>query len=174
LAARRHRPAIAGAAFLAMVFLFGPRVSLLAQRDYMEPVEVSPARLAEAYKNDFHQADAMYTGKLLIVSGRIKTIRPPERTYNYRQDKIYAYITMDAGRNRPLAIYFWEWEAEEMNRLRTGASISVMGFCQGVPPQLSLIDACVYPRGCGGPAPNFEGPYFKLPPSPPGRPRPAG
>ncbi len=140
----------------------------LAQRDYMDPVQVSPGKLVGDYKANFHEAAAAYTGKLLILTGRIKNVRPMERTYNRYSDKIYSYITLDAGPgNQPVVVYFWDWEAAKMLASRTGATISVMGFCQGVPPQLSLIEACVYPDGCGGPAPDFSGPYFKLPPSPP-------
>ncbi|MGL4209135.1 MAG: OB-fold protein [Candidatus Adiutrix sp.] len=159
------KPMAAKIFFLAVFFF--PLTSLYAQRYYMEPLVVSPIQLVEDYKRDFHNADPKYTGKLLLLTGRIKTIRPPERSHNIHQDKIYAYITMDTGRNRPLAIYFWEWEAEKMNRLRSGSTITVMGFCQGVTPQLSIIAACVYPDGCGGPVQGFEGPHFKLPPSPP-------
>ncbi len=146
------------------LFLWPGPGPALAQREYMDPVPVSPQALAEAYRRNFHEADAMYTGKLLIVTGRIKTIRPPDRNYDFHVDKLYAYITIDAGRNLPIAVYFWNWEAEKFIRnLRSGSTISVMGFCQGVPPQLSLVDACVYPQGCGGPVQGFQGPYYKLP-----------
>ena len=162
------RLAIAGPALgLALLLSLGPVVSTPAQRDYIEPIPVSPARLMEAYQNDFHNADAMYTGKLLLVTGRIKTIRLAQRPYNYHFDKIYAFLTMDTGRNLPLAVYFWDWQAERVGAMRVGSTITVMGFCQGVAPQLSLREACVYPDGCGGPRGDFEGPYFKLPPSPP-------
>ncbi|MDR2946408.1 MAG: OB-fold putative lipoprotein [Candidatus Adiutrix sp.] len=137
-----------------------------AQRYYMEPLPVTPGRLMLDFQEDFHSADAKYTGKLLLVTGRIRRITPPERIWNYHPDKLYAFITMDTGLNLPLAVYFWNWEAQKINARRTGATITVLGFCQGVPPQLSLVDACVYPDGCGGPVPKFEGPYYKLPPTP--------
>ena len=162
---------VSGAALLFFAFLV-TQAPLWAQRDYMEPIPVSPAELANAYQSNFHQADAMYTGKLLLVTGRIKTIRPAQRTYNYHHDKIYAYITMDTGRNRPLVVYFWDWEAANMGARRVGNTITVMGFCQGVTPQLSLINACLYPGGCGGPVPGFYGPHYELPPSPLPQPRP--
>jgi hypothetical protein len=152
----------------AALFLVLTAVPVRAQRDFMEPVPISPAGLVEAYQRSFHEADALYTGKLLIVTGRIRAVKPPpQRSYDYYKDKLYAYITMDTGRNLPLAVYFWSWEAEKINALRTGSTISVMGFCQGVPPQLSIVDACVYPSGCGGPTTDFYGPYYKVPPSPP-------
>ncbi len=142
----------------------------LAQRDFMEPVQVSPSKLVDDYQANFHEADAQYTGKLLILTGRIKNIRPMDRTYNRYSDKVYAYITLDAGTgNQPVLVYFWDWEAAKMLVSKTGATISVMGFCQGVLPQLSLIESCVYPAGCGGPRHDFTGPYFKLPPSEPPR-----
>ncbi len=142
----------------------------LAQRYYMDPVQVSPTKLVDDYKANFHEADAAYTGKLLIVTGRIKNIRPPDRTYNRYSDKIYSYITLDAGPgNQPVLVSFWDWEASKIFASRTGSTISVMGFCQGVLPQLSLIESCVYPAGCGGPVPNFIGPYYDLPPSEPPR-----
>ena len=158
-------PVIAAILITALLITHPPLA--LSQPPYLQPIEITPLRLVEAYKNDFYQADTLYTGKLLIVTGRIKTIRPPQRTYNYRQDKIYAYITMDAGRNRPLVVYFWDWEAARVNSSQVGSTISVMGFCQGVTPQLSLVGACVYPGGCGGPRRDFNGPYFKTPPTPP-------
>ncbi|MDR2725286.1 MAG: OB-fold putative lipoprotein [Candidatus Adiutrix sp.] len=137
-----------------------------AQMDFMEPLPVSPVKLANDYRSNFHWADAQYTGKLLVVTGRIRTITPPQRVWNFHQDKLYAFITIDTGNNRPLVVYFWDWEAVKINRYRTGSSITVMGFCQGVTPQLSLREACVYPGGCGGPVADFYGPYFKLPPRP--------
>ena len=149
---------------IATFFLWAPLA--YSQRHYLEPIQITPRQLVEAYQNNFHQADAMYTGKLLIVTGRVKTIRPPQRVWNFHQDKLYAYITMDSGRNQPLVVYFWKWEAEKINASRIGSTISVMGFCQGVTPQLSLISACVYPSGCGGPRQNFTAPYYELPPSP--------
>jgi hypothetical protein len=152
--------------FFLGFFLFGPAAAR-AQRDFMIPVTVSPQTLVEDYHRNFPAADAKYTGKLLIITGRIKAIRPPPRNYDYRVDKIYPYITINTGPNLPLAVYFWGWEAEKfLKNLSTGNTVSVMGFCQGVPPQLSLYDACVYPSGCGGPIQNFDGPYFKLPPKP--------
>ncbi|MDL2260270.1 OB-fold putative lipoprotein [Deltaproteobacteria bacterium OttesenSCG-928-K17] len=162
------------AALLLIVFgLLGPAAAC-AQRQYMRPVPVTPPQLTEAYKRNFHQADVDYTGKLLLVTGRIKSIRLPQsRVHDIHQDKLYAFMTLDAGRNnRPLAVYFWDWQAERLNTLRVGATVTVMGFCQGVPPQLSLIESCVYPAGCGGPKRNFRGPYYEIPPSPPPQRRP--
>jgi len=149
-----------------LAVLLGEAGLVLAQRDFMEPIQVSPQKLADDYRSNFHWADAQYTGKLLVVSGRLRTITPPQRAWNFHQDKIYAFITMDTGRNRPLVVYFWDWEAVRINRYRTGSTITVMGFCQGVTPQLSLREACIYPGGCGGPVAEFYGPYFKLPPAP--------
>lgn len=150
--------------------LFAPEAQ--AQRDYIDPIPISSVQLTEAYKRSFHQADAAYTGKLLMVTGRIRSIRPPaQRPYNYQFDKLYSFMTLDAGRgNRPLGVYFWDWEAEKLgSRLRVNDTVTVMGFCQGVPPHLSIIEACVFPLGCGGPKRNFDGPYYELPPSPPPR-----
>jgi len=132
----------------------------------MIPLTVTPRKLADDYRSNFHWADAQYTGKLLLITGRIRTISPPQRTWNLHQDKLYAFITIDTGRNRPLIVFFWDWEAEKMNHYRSGSSITVMGFCQGVTPQLSLRESCIYPGGCGGPVADFYGPYFKLPPYP--------
>ena len=140
-----------------------------AQRDYIDPIPITSIQLSDAYSRNFHQADATYTGKLLLVTGRIRSIRPPaQRAYNYHNDKLYSFMTLDAGRgNRPLGIYFWDWEAERLGRrLRVNDTVTVMGFCQGVTPHLSLIEACVYPNGCGGPKRGFDGPYYELPPSP--------
>ncbi len=151
----------------ALFFLTLMPDAAAAQRHLMTPIEITPRRLMEAYQNDFHQADAMYTGKLLLVTGRIVSIRGRNlRPYNYQNDKIYAFLTMDTGRNLPLTVYFWDWEAERVNALRIGSTISVMGFCQGVTPQLSLRESCIYPEGCGGPRRDYYGPYFKTPPSP--------
>ena len=149
-----------------LVLFLGGAAPALAQRYFMEPLRVSPQKLADDYRDNFHWADAEYTGKLLVVTGRIRTITPPQRTWNFHQDKLYAFITMDTGRNRPLIVYFWDWEAVRINLMRTGSTITVMGFCQGVTPQLSLREACVYPESCGGPVAEFYGPYFKLPPKP--------
>lgn len=156
-------------------WLLLPAFPVVAQRYYMEPIQITPAQLVQAYQRDFHAADAMYTGKLLLITGRIKTFRPPQRSNYYHYDKLYAYLTLDTGNNRPLAVYFWDWEAQKINfnpNMRNGVTITVMGFCQGVPPQLSLREACVYPQGCGGPTRNFDGPYYEVPPSPPAPVRP--
>lgn len=152
---------------LAALWLFAGSPAW-AQRGYMQPVPVTPPQLVNAYKANFSQADYDYTGKLLLVTGRIKSIRlPRDRVYNFQKDKLYAFMTLDAGvNNRPLAVYFWDWQAERLNALRVGSVVTVMGFCQGVPPQLSLIESCLYPAGCGGPKKNFDGPYYELPPSP--------
>jgi hypothetical protein len=156
----------------ALCTFLASQEAAMAQRDYLQPVEVSPNVLVEAYKDNFHAADATSTGKLLIVTGRRKNIRPAEKTYNRFSDKIYSYITLDAGPgNQPIVVYFWDWEAAKIFASQTGSSISVMGFCQGVLPQLSIIESCVYPDGCGGPVEGFEGPYFKLPPTDRTRPR---
>ena len=141
-----------------------------AQRDYIQPIPITSTQLTEAYNRGFHQADATYTGKLLLVTGRIKTIRPPsQRSYNYQFYKLYSFMTLDTGRgNRPLGVYFWDWEAEKLgrNRPRVNDMVTVMGFCQGVTPHLGIIEACIYPAGCGGPKRNFDGNYYELPPSP--------
>jgi hypothetical protein len=135
-----------------------------AQVDWLTPIHITPRQLVEAYLNDFHSADARYTGRLLVVTGRIRAVFPPQQPYRTNP---YPYVTMDSGPNQPLVIYLWEWEAETMERARPGRTTSVMGFCQGVTPQLSLTNACLYPGGCGGPVAQFYGPYFKLPPTPP-------
>ncbi|MDR1296263.1 MAG: OB-fold putative lipoprotein [Deltaproteobacteria bacterium] len=147
-------------------YFFGPS-SARAQMDYIEPIEITPRQLVEAYLTDFHSADARYTGRLLLVTGRIKSVFPPEQTYRTRP---YPFVTMDSGPNQPLIVYLWDWEAETLERVRPGRTTTVMGFCQGVTPQLSLTDSCLYPGGCGGPVAEFYGPYFKLPPTPPRRP----
>lgn len=162
---------LSGLAALLLALSAGPG-RLEAQRDYIDPIPVTAVNLAAAYKNNFHQADYTYTGKLLLVTGRVLSIRgPAQRPYGYHQDKLYSFMTLDTGTgNRPLGIYFWDWEAEKLTpRARVGANISVLGFCQGVTPHLSLIEACIYPSGCGGPKKNFDGPYYELPPSPPPR-----
>jgi len=156
------------AGFLAFAVILGLEAAgpAAAQQDFMIPLPVSPQKLADDYRTKFHWADAQYTGKLLVVTGRIRTITPPLRPWAHHQDKIYAYITIDTGRNRPLAVFFWDWEAVKISRYSTGSTVTVMGFCQGVTPQLSLREACIYPGGCGGPVADFYGPYFKLPPNP--------
>ncbi|MDR1109232.1 MAG: OB-fold putative lipoprotein [Deltaproteobacteria bacterium] len=146
--------------------LAGPAGPAWAQMDYLEPIEITPRQLVEAYLTDFHSADARYTGRLLLVTGRIRSIFPPEQTYRTRP---YPFVTMDSGPNQPLIVYLWEWEADTLERVRPGRTTTVMGFCQGVTPQLSLTDSCLYPGGCGGPVAEFYGPYFKLPPTPPRR-----
>ncbi|MDR2444088.1 MAG: OB-fold putative lipoprotein [Deltaproteobacteria bacterium] len=151
---------VLGALVVGLLALAGP---LKAQMDWMTPIHITPRQLVEAYLNDFHAADARYTGKLVVVTGRIRSIVPPDQTYRTHP---YPYVTMDSGPNQPLVIYLWEWEAETLAQARPGRTTSVMGFCQGVTPQLSLTDACLYPGGCGGPVANFYGPYFKLPPTP--------
>ncbi|MDR2349525.1 MAG: OB-fold putative lipoprotein [Deltaproteobacteria bacterium] len=133
-----------------------------AQMYYMEPIIVTPRDLIEAYLNDFHNADAKYTGKLLVVTGRIRDIFPPDMTYRRGP---YPFVTIDSGPYQPLIVYLWDWEALAIANPRPGRTTSVMGFCQGVTPQLSLIDSCLYPGGCGGPVADFYGPYFKLPPT---------
>ena len=165
-------------------FRLGPMVFLLtlaiwpvffvrpveAQRDYIQPIPITSTQLTEAYARSFHQADATYTGKLLLITGRIKSIRPPsQRNYNYQFDKLYSFMTLDTGSgNRPLGVYFWDWEAEKLGTRRPQVNdmVTVMGFCQGVTPHLSIIEACIYPAGCGGPKRNFDGNYYQLPPSP--------
>ncbi|MDR1578446.1 MAG: OB-fold putative lipoprotein [Deltaproteobacteria bacterium] len=149
---------------LALVWLLA-NSEAWGQRDYMEPVVISPRQLVEAYLNDFHSADARYTGKLLIVTGRIKSIFPPNQTYRRHP---YPFLTIDSGPYQPIIIYLWNWEAVAASTaVRPGRTTTVMGFCQGVTPQLSMVDSCLYPGGCGGPVANFYGPYFKLPPSQP-------
>jgi hypothetical protein len=133
-----------------------------AQNYYMEPIEISPRDLIEAYLNDFHNADAKYTGKLLVVTGRIRDIFPPDMTYRRGP---YPFVTIDSGPYQPIIVYLWDWEALAIANPRPGRTTSVMGFCQGVTPQLSLLDSCLYPGGCGGPVAEFYGPYFKLPPN---------
>jgi hypothetical protein len=161
----RHKAAIALIVVFACIsWLSTPAQTLLAQQDYLTPIPITPRQLVEAYLTDFHSADARYTGRLLVVTGRIRAIFPPDQTYRIHP---YPFVTMDAGPNQPLIIYLWEWEAEAMGRVRPGRTTTVMGFCQGVTPQLSLTDSCLYPGGCGGPVAKFYGPYFKLPPTPP-------
>jgi hypothetical protein len=137
-----------------------------SQMGYLQPVVISPRQLIEAYISDFHSADARYTGKLLVVTGRIKAIYTPEKTYRRHP---YPFVTMDTGPYQPLIIYLWDWEAVSVGAVQPGRTTTVMGFCQGVRPQLSLVDSCLYPGGCGGPVAQFYGPYFKLPPSEPRR-----
>ena len=159
--ARKSAPAPLLAALLALLLAAwgGPAA---AQMDWLEPIEITPRQLVEAYLDDFHSADAQYTGKLLVVTGRIRAVVPPDQTYRNRP---YPYITMDSGPNQPLVIYLWDWDAVPLNSARPGRTTTVMGFCQGVTPQLSLLDSCLYPGCCGGPVAEFYGPYFKLPPN---------
>ncbi|MDR3203806.1 MAG: OB-fold putative lipoprotein [Deltaproteobacteria bacterium] len=139
---------------------------LKAQSDWIEPIHITPRQLVEAYLTDFHAADARYTGKLVVVTGRLKTIIVPEQTYRTHP---FPFVTMDSGPNQPLIVYLWDWEAVGIGQNRPGRTVTVMGFCQGIKPQLSLINSCLYPGGCGGPVAKFYGPYFKLPPTAPKR-----
>jgi hypothetical protein len=141
-----------------------PPTDLWAQNRYMEPITVSPRELVEAYLSNFHEADAKYTGKLLVVTGRIRDIFPRDMTYRRGP---FPFVTIDSGPHQPIIVYLWDWEALAIANPRPGRTTSVMGFCQGVTPQLSLLDSCLYPGGCGGPVASFYGPYFKLPPSGP-------
>ncbi|MDR2611474.1 MAG: hypothetical protein LBG06_01050 [Deltaproteobacteria bacterium] len=134
------------------------------QSRYMEPIVVTPRELVEAYLGDFHSADAKYTGKLLVLTGRIRDVYPADMTYRRGP---YPFVTIDSGPHQPIIVYLWDWEALAIANPRPGRTTSVMGFCQGVTPQLSLLDSCLYPGGCGGPVATFYGPYFKLPPSGP-------
>lgn len=156
-------------ALLLVLFLTLLPAAVQAQRQFMKPLPVTSAKLVADYQSNFHQADAMYTGKLLLVTGVIKTIQPAQRTYNYFPNKAYPYLTMDGGQGRrPLIIYLLKWESQKYggnNQMQPGYPITIMGFCQGVPSQLSLVDACIYPAGCGGPIPEFRGPVFKIPPT---------
>ncbi|MDR3152818.1 MAG: OB-fold putative lipoprotein [Deltaproteobacteria bacterium] len=152
------------ALWLGGALLLRPPSPLWAQNVYMEPVVISPRELIEAYLSNFHQADAMYTGKLLVVTGRIRDIFPGDMTYRRGP---YPFVTIDSGPHQPIIVYLWDWEAVAIAQPRPGRTTSVMGFCQGVTAQLSLIDSCLYPGGCGGPVAQFYGPYFKLPPSGP-------
>jgi hypothetical protein len=150
--------------FLVLIWL-SVSSGVKGQSNYMDPVVISPRQLMEAYLNDFHSADARYTGKLLVITGRIKAIFPPNQTYRRHP---YAFLTMDSGPHQPLIIYLWNWEAVAASTaVRPGRTTTVMGFCQGVTPQLSVVDSCLYPGGCGGPVAKFYGPYFKLPPTEP-------
>ncbi|MDR2200406.1 MAG: hypothetical protein LBR53_13350 [Deltaproteobacteria bacterium] len=160
-------PAVLTAAALAAGYLFTPPSgTALAQRDWIQPIPIAPRDLVEAYLWDFHKADAMYTGMLLVITGRIRDIFPPDMTYRRGP---YPFITMDSGPHQPIIVYLWDWEAVAVTNPRPGRTTTVMGFCQGVTPQLSLMDSCLYPGGCGGPVAEFYGPYFKLPPSGPRR-----
>ncbi|MDR2460667.1 MAG: OB-fold putative lipoprotein [Deltaproteobacteria bacterium] len=159
-------PALISAAAL-LLGIFGPDWTLKgpcawAQANFIQPIEVAPRDLVEAYLNDFHNADAKYTGMLLIITGRIRDIFPPDMTYRRGP---YPFVTIDSGPYQPIIVYLWDWEALAIANPRPGRTTSVMGFCQGVTPQLSLIDSCLYPGGCGGPVAEFYGPYFKLPPN---------
>ncbi|MDR2405832.1 MAG: hypothetical protein LBE27_05620 [Deltaproteobacteria bacterium] len=138
--------------------------ALHAQRDWIQPIPITPRALVEAYLTDFHNADAKYTGMLLVLTGRIREIFPPDQTYRRGP---YPFVTIDSGPYQPIIVYLWDWEALAIANPRPGRTTTVMGFCQGVTPQLSLMDSCLYPGGCGGPVANFYGPYFKLPPTPP-------
>ncbi|MDR2339572.1 MAG: hypothetical protein LBF40_05500 [Deltaproteobacteria bacterium] len=153
-----------GAAAMALCFFRPPIPQALAQRDWIEPIPISPRDLVEAYLTDFHTADAKYTGRLLVLTGRIRSIFPPEMTYRRGP---YPFVTIDSGPYQPVIVYLWDWEALAIANPRPGRTTTVMGFCQGVTPQLSLMDSCLYPGGCGGPVADFYGPYFKLPPSQP-------
>ncbi|MDR1038783.1 MAG: OB-fold putative lipoprotein [Deltaproteobacteria bacterium] len=155
---------LALAACLVAVLVLRLPPDLRAQNYYMEPVQVTPRELVEAYLSNFHEADAKYTGKLLVVTGRIRDVFPPDMTYRRGP---YPFITIDSGPHQPIIVYLWDWEALAIANPRSGRTTSVMGFCQGVTPQLSLLDSCLYPGGCGGPVAEFYGPYFKLPPSGP-------
>lgn len=155
---------IVGGTCLAAALLMSPPTDLWAQNRYMEPITVSPRELVEAYLSNFHEADAKYTGKLLVVTGRIRDIFPRDMTYRRGP---FPFVTIDSGPHQPIIVYLWDWEALAIANPRPGRTTSVMGFCQGVTPQLSLLDSCLYPGGCGGPVASFYGPYFKLPPSGP-------
>ncbi|MDR1871478.1 MAG: OB-fold putative lipoprotein [Deltaproteobacteria bacterium] len=151
-----------GALWVALHLLGGEAHS---QFDYLEPVVISPRQLVEAYLTDFHAADARYTGRLIVLTGRIRAVFPPNQTYRRHP---YPFLTIDSGPHQPIIVYLWDWEAVAASTVvREGRTTTIMGFCQGVTPQLSLVNSCLYPGGCGGPVANFYGPYFKLPPSNP-------
>lgn len=158
--------AVSKAAGLGLMFSlwlgFGP-APLQAQRMFITPDNLTPEALMKAYALNFSEADVKYTGKLVILTGRLRIAQPANHPYQ-RDDLPYA--VMEAPGFQPVAIYFWNWEAEKMRTMPSGNLISVMGFCQGVFPQMSLVGACFYPRGCGGPVENFQGPHFKTPPTP--------
>ncbi len=91
------------------------------------PITISAEDLYKAYESNGAEADKLYQGKILIVTGTVGTTSTPEAGIGYS-----AVILMDA-RQKPIVncLGFATDEKDAISKLRTGQKVSVKGECMG-------------------------------------------
>ena len=89
------------------------------------PITISAEDLYKAYQSNGTEADKLYKGKTLIVTGTVGTTNIPGIGYS-------AVILIDA-RQKPIVncLGFASDEKDAVSKLKTGQKVTVKGECMG-------------------------------------------
>ena len=118
------------------------RKSMEAKRTEREgpSVTISAEDLYKAYESNEAEADKLYQGKILIITGTVGTTSTPEEGMGRP-----AVILIDA-RQKPIVncFGFAMGEKDAISKLKTGQKVSVKGKCMGkVAIDIPVLEDCV-------------------------------
>ena len=93
-----------------------------SSEDRSAPIRISAEDLSKAYESNEAEADKLYQGKTLTVTGKVGT----------SDAKILVVLLMDA-RQKPIVncLGFASDQKDAVSKLKTGQKVSVKGECMG-------------------------------------------
>ena len=112
----------------------------LPQSDEGPPITVSAEELYKAYQSNEAEADKLYQGKIVIVTGTVGTTSAPEEGMGRP-----AVILVDAHQKTIVNCFgFATDEKDAISKLKTGQKVSVKGKCMGkVATDEPTLEDCV-------------------------------
>jgi len=104
------------------------------------PITVSAEELYKAYQSNEAEADKLYQGKIVIVTGTVGTTSAPEEGMGRP-----AVILVDAHQKTIVNCFgFATDEKDAISKLKTGQKVSVKGKCMGkVATDEPTLEDCV-------------------------------
>ena len=91
------------------------------------PIKISAEDLYKAYESNEAEADKLYQGKTLIVSGTVGTTSTPEPAMGRP-----AIILIDSRQNAIVNCFGFATDARDaISKLKTGQKVAVRGKCMG-------------------------------------------
>jgi hypothetical protein len=107
--------------------VLGCKTSTQRTLEATNAIRISAEDLSRAYQSTEAEAEKLYQGKILVVSGNVGTTVAPESGLGNPG------LTLIDARQRPIVqcLGFATHEKDAISKLKTGQSVSVKGKCMG-------------------------------------------
>jgi hypothetical protein len=118
----------------------GCKTSTQRTREATNAITISAENLSKAYASNEAEAEKLYQGKILVVTGNVGTTVAPESGMGNPG------LTLIDARQRPIVqcLGFSIPEKDAISKLKTGQSASVKGKCMGkVVTDVPVLEDCV-------------------------------